>query len=87
MVLGLSDGFYQYWRARQILNLNTSRAQGLTLDGNGEKLCRATRLAAGTRYSIPEVQGTCSLVLLGDHGAEKTRALLGNESVNFFIVE
>ena len=41
-----------------------ARARGLTLDGKGEKLCRATRLVAGTRYSMPEVQGTCSLVLL-----------------------
>ena len=58
---------------------NFARARGLTLDGNGEKLCTATRLAAGTRYSMPEVQRTCSLVLLGDHGAEKTRALLENQ--------
>ena len=56
-----------------------ARARGLTLDGNGEKLCRATRLAAGTRYSMPEVRETCSLVLLGDYGAEKTRVLLGNQ--------
>ena len=28
---------------------------------------------------MPGVQGTCFLVLLGDHGAEKTRALLSWE--------
>ena len=31
-----------------------------TLDGNGEKLCRASRLTAGTRYKMPEVQGLVS---------------------------